>query len=103
MRVCPTCGSNPPSELVSHCGHCGDRFVPVLGLYDIVTNDGAPPRLPVAEINLRAQTAQLKARVQLLEGLLQETMGMHLRYEENRNWLERRDHVLGLVVGGPGS
>lgn len=54
----------------------------------------------VVEQNLRAKVERLEKRVRLLEALLQETNYMHLRYEKNREWLARRDHVLGMETGG---
>ncbi len=38
----------------------------------------------------------LDRRIRELEGLLLETRDFHLRYEDRRDWLERRDNALGL-------
>ena len=46
------------------------------------------------------QVRELQVHVATLRQLLEETRLMHLRYEENRDWLERRNSALGYERGG---
>ncbi len=55
----------------------------------------AEDRIKELEASLKDMFA-LDRRIRELEGLLLETRSFHLRYEQHRDWLDRRNAALGL-------